>query len=325
MRTDALFAACLALALALPPGLSPVASAQQRQEEPPAERAEAPAFESAEQVLAALETAGEALRTFTSGIRYTTIQELGGALTQRVGEIAFASDTAADGSAKRRFAVHFTSLRRGERLLNDQSAWQTIAFDGRWLWEKLYGDRQINKREIVRQGETIDPFELGDGPFPPLPIGQQKDDILARYRVELVPWAQSLTPDPELDPRFADEKLEIDMANALMALARGSVQLRLVPRDRDGRFSEIRLWYKPDAGGRLLPRMSRTVDANSGNIAIVELLHPLTVNGPAREDLLTVSPDADQQDAWNITETRLPPAPAQQPGGTTRTSPRDRP
>ena len=316
MRMDALIAACLALlvptCVALPHGQ---------------ERAQPPEFASAEQVLTALEDADQGLETFTSGIRYTTIQDLGGALTQRVGEIAFASQAAGDGTTSRRFAVHFTSLRRGQRFLDDQSAWQTIAFDGRWLWEKLYSDRQINKREIVRQGETIDPFELGDGPFPPLPIGQQKDDILAKYRVQLVPWDESLTPDPELDERFPDEKLEIDMAKALMAFARGSVQLKLVPRDRDGRFSEIRLWYKPDGDGRLLPRMSRTVDADSGNIAIVELMHPLTINGPAREDLLTISDASDDpENPWNVTETRLPTPPAaRQPTGTTRTTPRDRP
>lgn len=315
MRTDALRSLSLASVLACILACTATAHAQ----------ADTPEYKSAEHVLTALESADEDLQTFTSVIRYTTIQDIGNAMTQRIGEIAFASQPSADGPPRRRFAVHFTTLQRGDRYFDDARALQTIAFDGRWLWEKLHTERQINKREIVRQGETIDPFELGDGPFPPLPIGQQKDDILARYRVELVPWNESLEADPDLDPRFPDEKRDIDLAEALTAFAEGSVQLKLVPRASDGRFSEIRLWYKPDENGRLLPRMSRTVDANSRNVSIVELMHPLTINGPAREDLLTIRADDDPENPWNVTETRLPPPASGQPAGTTRTTPRDRP
>lgn len=337
MRTDALMPLTLCLLLTG----SPSACAQQRDLAVAASETaivqpaqQTPTYNSAEQVLSALESADEDLTTFTSGIAYTTITDLGGALTRRTGQIAFDATPREDGSVTRRFAVHFTTLLRGERYLEDERAMQTIAFDGRWLWEKLHSERQINKREIVRQGETIDPFELGDGPFPPLPIGQQKDDILRRYQVQLVPWDESLTPDPELDPRYPDEKREIDMANALIEFARGSVQLRLVPRGGDARFAEIRLWYKPDDTGRLLPRMSRTVDATSRDVSIVQLMHPLTINGPAREDLLTISTDGGGlENPWSVTETRLPPPPARQPtsqpssqpSGTTRTTPRDRP
>ncbi|GIW74751.1 MAG: hypothetical protein KatS3mg103_1273 [Phycisphaerales bacterium] len=180
-------------------------------------------------------------------------------------------------------------------------------------------------------GQTTDPFQLGNGPFPPLPIGHRAQDILDRYRVELVPWDQGLTPDPDLDPRYPDEKLQIDMAQALMDFARGSVQLRLVPRADDARFREIRLWYRPDAQGVLLPRMSRTVDATTGNVFIVQLMHPLTINEPPREDLLTITPtDQDPNNPWSIIEHRLSDQPDAQsqgsaPAGTTRTDTPERP
>ncbi len=277
-----------------------------------------PEFDSAEAVLTALEAADEDLRTFDSGIAYTTISDLGGAITRRTGELAFASDPATASAPRRRFAVSFETLLRGERYLTGDRARQTIAFDGRWLWEKIHSEMQINKREVVRQGETVDPFELGDGPFPPLPIGQQKDDILRRYDARLVPWSDSLEPDPDLNPRFADEKREIDMANALMQFADGSVQLLLVPRGAEPRFAEIRLWYKPDDEGRLLPRMSRTVDAQSRDVSIVQLMHPLNINDQAREDLLQIT----IEEGWSLSETRLQTA---EPGGTTRTSPQGTP
>jgi len=320
MRTDAIATLTTFLLLSI----APLGFAQQPRTGAGAiqERATTPAssLETAEGVLEALEDGDVDLRTFDSGVAYTTISDLGGALIQRVGTIAFASDTAEDGAPRRRFAVEFDSLRRGERYLTGEAARQLIAFDGRWLWDKIYSEQQVNKREIVRQGETIDPFELGDGPFPPLPIGQQKDEILRRYDVRLVPWNESLTPDPDLDPSFPDEKREIEMATALMKFAEGAVQLRLVPKQSagDSRFSEIRLWYKPDEDGRLLPRMSRTVDASSRDVSIVQLMHPLRINGPAREDLLQITVD----DEWMLTETRLPPA---EEGRTTRTTPQGTP
>lgn len=319
MRTDAIAKLTMFLLLAG----APIACSQQpEQPTPTPEAAQSVEFDNAEQVLTALEDADDGLRTFSSGIIYTTIKDIGSYRTRRTGDIAFASDTAADGTPRRRFAVHFVDVWRGDRYSDGPDAKQTIAFDGRWLWDVIHSQMQINKREIVPKGETIDPFELGDGPFPPLPIGQQKADILRRYDVRLVPATESLEPDPDLDPEDPYDLPEIKFAEGLMSFATGSVQLLLVPKQRgqDARFSEIRLWYKPDPSGRLLPRMSRTLDGN--DVSIVQLMHPLEVNGPAREDLLTITP----QEGWNVTETPLPPAPIpSETDGTTGTTPPDRP
>ncbi len=271
---------------------------------PRAQAAEAqPEYETAEDVLAALEDADEGLRTFTSGIIYTTITDLGGALKRRTGQIAFAQEPAADGPTNRRFAVRFDTYLVGERYFEDDRALQTIAFDGRFLTEMLHSEQQINKREIVAQGQDVDPFELGDGPFPPLPIGQQKDDILRRYDVRLVPATEGLEPNADLDPKDPFDLPEIRSAERLMRFAEGSVQLLLVPRraSADAKFSEIRLWYKADESGRLLPRMSRTVDANSRDVSIVQLMHPLKINDAPREDLLTIEPP----EGWTVNESRL--------------------
>ncbi|MFI4917308.1 MAG: outer membrane lipoprotein carrier protein LolA [Phycisphaerales bacterium JB060] len=260
-------------------------------------------YETAEEVLAALEDADADLETFTSGIIYTTITDLGGALTRRTGEIAFAQKPSETGPTNRRFAVRFDTLLAGERYFEDERALQTIAFDGRYLTEMLHSEEQINRREIVAEGQQVDPFELGDGPFPPLPIGQQKEDILRRYDVRLVPATESLEPGEELDPEDPFDRTEIRMAENLMRFAEGSVQLLLVPRraSADTKFSEIRLWYKAGEDGRLLPRMSRTVDASSNDVSIVQLMHPLKVNDPPREDLLTIT----APEGWTVNETRL--------------------
>jgi len=58
-------------------------------------------------------------------------------------------------------------------------------FDGRWLIEKHDKSRTYVRREIVAEGETIDPFRIG-GPFP-LPFGQRKAEILEHFTATLLP------------------------------------------------------------------------------------------------------------------------------------------
>ena len=95
------------------------------------------------------------------------------------GELLFAR---AEPNSK--FLIHFTKMTadgiaapRGEYFL----------FDGEWLTERNDKARTIIKRQIVRPGERIDPFKLGQGPFP-LPFGQKRADILRNFKVTLVPF-----------------------------------------------------------------------------------------------------------------------------------------
>lgn len=312
MRTDArpfLALAWLVLAVAFAPA----------QDQPPAPPA-APAFQHADEVLDALEKADEGLRTFTSQVTYVTIPELGGAMTTRGGRLAFAVEPAPDGGApRRRFGIHFESRRVGDRLIDGPEAMQTIAFDGHWLVEKNHANQTIERREVVPEGRIIDPFELGDGPFPPLPLGQKREAILARYTVRLVPVHEGLESDPDLDPQDPYDAQHLLLADRLRAFTVGCTQIVLTPRGGagDGKFSQIRLWYRPGPDGRLLPNLSRTIDANSGDVSIVVLYHPLEVNGPTAEELLTIEPP----EGWPVKTIPLEGAGP----GTTGTGPREAP
>ena len=62
---------------------------------------------------------------------------------------------------------------------------ETHVFDGRHYIEAKAFTKTVIRREIVREGEETDPFELGAGRFP-LPFGQKKADILKHFVVELV-------------------------------------------------------------------------------------------------------------------------------------------
>ncbi|HEX9816740.1 MAG TPA: hypothetical protein VGB18_07150 [Candidatus Thermoplasmatota archaeon] len=81
------------------------------------------------------------------------------------------------------FFVYFNKLEEGGARKN-RKEWHL--FDGRWYIEAREATKTVIKREIVGEGETLDPFELGKGPFP-LPFGQSKAEILKHFRVELVP------------------------------------------------------------------------------------------------------------------------------------------
>jgi len=274
-----------------------------------------------QRVLERLEQAGRDLQSFTSRVRYTVVPDLGGVMRVRDGRLAYAVErtVAGDGDVaptRRRFAIAFQTLWVGERLIDDERAEQTIAFDGRWLVEKLPAEKTLVRREVVPAGSTVDPFAIGDGPFPPLPIGQDRREILDRYEVRLADADEGIAPDPSLDRSNRFDRVEIERGEALVRFAQGCTQLVLTPRAGASadRFSQVRLWYKPGPEGRLLPRMSRTVDATSGDVAIVQLFHPLEINGPVREDVLSTTAPA----GWEVS---IVPLESGQ-GGTGRT---DRP
>jgi len=67
-------------------------------------------------------------------------------------------------------------------------------FDGRWYIEKREATKSVIKREIVRPGEKLDPFKVGQGPFP-LPFGQKEQDILRNFEVALVRTDPKASPD----------------------------------------------------------------------------------------------------------------------------------
>ncbi|MCZ6612201.1 MAG: hypothetical protein O6941_06170, partial [Planctomycetota bacterium] len=58
-------------------------------------------------------------------------------------------------------------------------------FAGSWFVEIDHEAKQFIKRQIVAPGKQFDPLKLGEGPFP-LPIGQSKDEILARFDVQRI-------------------------------------------------------------------------------------------------------------------------------------------
>lgn len=252
-------------------------------------------FADAGQLLDALELADEGLATLTAMIRYDRTFELAGDFQARQGDLLFRIMPGAEGKRIKQFELRFTTLITGQRVETDKP--QVIVFDGEWLAEVSPAEKVFNRRQVVAPGETFDPLRVGEGPLP-IPIGQKKADILARYNAELLPAEDGLSSDG-LEP---DEAKRLDTARKNAA---GSYQLKLVPRgDADEDFREIRLWYRradaKDQSSRLLPRMARAVN-RAGDVSLVTLAN-VKVNGEVPANAFdTRLPSSQGDPSWSET------------------------
>ena len=73
---------------------------------------------------------------------------------------------------------------------------ESFLFDGRWLYEASERLEQVTQREWVREGETVDFFDLESAPFP-VPFGQKKEKILKNFTVTLIAPAPGDPPDTD--------------------------------------------------------------------------------------------------------------------------------
>jgi hypothetical protein len=272
-------AAVLAAALAL----APAAGVGAEPADPP-ER-----FETVGALLDALETADEGLRTFRSKIVYDRRFALQDDQHIRFGDLYYTVEAPASAGAPptRSFEVAFdTLLLKGagpDDPWSQREERESWIFDGRWLVEKRYEERQYVAREIARPGQTIDPLALGESPLP-IPIGQRKADILDRYEAELLEPLEDLDAE---DPTIAGYREH----------AAGAHQVRLVPLPHvaeDAGFREARLWYRRDAGGRLLPVLARTIDRKRDE-SYFQIAEPI-INEPLPAGALDTTPPV----GWHV-------------------------
>lgn len=205
-------------------------------------------FRNAEELLTALETAGNGMKTFAAEISYARkLSEIEGGETQeRTGRLVF-DQTPPSGDEKlplRRFRVDFEKLRVDNRVRDER---QSFIFDGQWLAEVRPVEKQVMRRRVVKDGKRFDPLAIGEGPFP-IPIGQKKSKILERFEAELVHpedgWGDVSTA------KFPSEALA------------DTYQLKLTPREGTAehrQYETVRVWYIKDS---LLPRMAWTDERN---------------------------------------------------------------
>jgi len=162
-----------------------------------------------EAVLDRLERAGDRIADLKAEVSYEVLDTLIDDKQLKPGRILYRK---AEPNAQ--FVVEFTGVRQ-EGVIIDKKEW--YAFDGRWLTEAHETTRNVIKREIVAEGERLNPFRLGEGPFP-LPFGQKKGETLANFAVTLVPPSPADPPDTEHllctpleGTQMADEYRQLDL------------------------------------------------------------------------------------------------------------------
>ncbi|MBC7834585.1 MAG: hypothetical protein H7Y88_05730 [Phycisphaerales bacterium] len=241
------------------PGATPAVAAQPPEPARP--------FTTADELLDALATADKGLASLTARVRYVrnfgAIE--GGEVQIRSGTLWFLAEpqssvvvtdpdkpAPAAPPSRKRFAIDFTTLQIGSENRKEEKSY---IFDGEWFIEKDAAQRQIIKRRVVPAGEIADPLRIGQGPFP-IPIGQRKQEILARFDVTLVDPLEGI-PD----------------APSLRILLATTYQLKLVPKpntDEANDFREVRIWYRTTD---LLPRMARTIetDGSAAEVLLIEM------------------------------------------------------
>lgn len=275
-----------ALAISEPP------PAAERPAAPVVEKAAPPAYADATALLTQLEAGDQGLTALQAEILLHRSFALEGDEQTRWGMLYFRQIENPEnplGRALRQFAVRFDKVMIDRRLEDKE---QRFIFDGVWLAEINPEEKRFNKRQVVAHGENFDPLKIGEGPLP-IPIGQKKEDILSRFVAELRPVTEGI-----------DDGTDRKQADAWRKFVSGSVQLKLTPKaaGEDEDFTEIRLWYKPALkqegieDGRLMPRMSRTVN-RAGDVTTVQLVG-IAINFPIDGGFFNA--EAPKERGWDI-------------------------
>jgi hypothetical protein len=244
--------------------------------------ASAPAvrFADADALLTAVERTSDSLRDFRANITLETTDDVTGDTERRLGQLVFVQEEGKP--ATRRFAVVFEKFIDGSGRMDERPV-RYIYADG-WLTEADFKQRTLVRRQLARAGEQYDPLKPGEGPVP-LPIGQRRADVLARFDASL-----ATAPDSTL----------------LLKSARAMVGVRLKPKpgmaDRD--LVEASVWYDAQS---LVPV---GVEAQRKSGRTVVSLRDATMNGgidAAQQALLSLAEKVTT--GWRVDERPLTVAP----------------
>lgn len=229
-----------------------------------------PAQARVEDFLLELERTGSTISTLSGALAYEKFDALVEESERRYGRLVLDSK---DG--RRRFAIHFDEFIDGTGR-SDRSVDHWIYADG-WLSEQDHRNRSFTRRQIVPPGRDFDPLALGEGPIP-IPIGQKRADVLARFEA-------SETDVPQDVP--------------LLATLRNVAGLRLVPKagtDMARSTEAVELFFDRTT----LAPTGVVVREKNGNRTIARISSPV-VNGEVRpEDRALLEVPSPDPGAWTI-------------------------
>jgi len=226
-----------------------------------------------------LEKSTKDLRDFQATIRYAMWDAALEQQQLRTGKLIYQVNPDDD---SKRFAILFDTLIIGRRK---QEHKKHYIFADSWLVEIDHENKHFTKRQIVAPNKKFDPLKLGEGPFP-LPIGQPKDEVLARFDVQLL--------DKPSDEFLASKLVGLDV--------KGMVLIPKPNTPEAEKFSKVELFYDsklllPIAINAVAAEMVDPDDPNSRNRKTVWLRDVKRNQGIYESKLNIAEPDKTQ---WNI-------------------------
>lgn len=242
-------------------------------------------FETPRELLTALAEQDRQTTTLRGGVRYTIIHALENDMQVRYGQLAIRNADNEDAAQSRKYAVRFNLLEIDDR---QDVIEEHFIFDGRWFVERYPEEKQFTKRELVPQGEKLDPMELmRDAPFW-VSLGRDQDRLLDAYEATILPTTDGLADNPDF-PELASLANQPHVA--------GTTQLMLVPKDGSGFEDDwefVRIWINSES---LLPALYIKQDW-TGDLQIVELFEPQRNAEIPAAIFDTTTPDA--RSGWRI-------------------------
>lgn len=134
---------------------------------------------SIDQILDALDARGREFKTFTANVKLAESATDFGDTTTRAGKVVYQDQ----GNGQARIRVSFDTIQRNDaKPINEKLDYELI--DGK-LIDRNYKTRNQITQQVIRPGQKIDLFKLGQGPFP-LPIGQPKDAVHQEFEVKKI-------------------------------------------------------------------------------------------------------------------------------------------
>jgi outer membrane lipoprotein-sorting protein len=217
-----------------------------------------------DQILDALDARGKNLQDFSADVTLTDTDNSTGDSTINTGRVILQRKDPGDA----RILVAFTKKQVGDKIFNVDHEY---VLDKGLLDDRDYQIKHQNKTQVLKPGQKLDLFKLGEGPFP-LPLGQSREDVLKLFDVSRVgPTAD----DPP-----------------------GTVHLQLTPKDGTDlgkQFKTIDVWVDTKTD---MPRRIQTLDINQTTTRTTDLTNVKINSGVSDKDfaLPPVTPD------WDVVE-----------------------
>ena len=198
-----------------------------------------------DEILDALDARGKNLQDFSAKVVLTDADNSTGDSTINTGAAIFQRKGVDDG----RIRIAFTKKQVGDRILPPVDHQYTL--DNGILDDRDYKKGHETINHVLKPGQKLDLFKLGEGPFP-LPLGQKRQDVLKIFQVD------KIDPDPADPPQ--------------------TVHLRLTPKNGTQfakQFKTIDIWVDIASS---MPRRIQTIDINQTTTKTTDLTD-VKING----------------------------------------------